>query len=162
MNAKSLLHGTFRTGVAMKGLDGVLEMIGGILLWFVPPATLSSTLGMLCQHDLSRDPHDFIAVHLLHTSEKLAHSDPLFASIFLLSHGCVKAVLAVFLWFGEIWTYPLAIFAFSAFSVYQVYRYTHTHSIALLVLTAFDLAIVWLTWGEYRVQRAARKAAEKG
>ncbi|HEX4075936.1 MAG TPA: DUF2127 domain-containing protein [Candidatus Acidoferrales bacterium] len=158
MNAKSLLHGTFRTGVAMKCVDGLFEMAGGILLWFVKPAAMGSTLRMLCLREFSRDPHDFIAVHLLHTSEKLAHGDPLFASIFLLSHGLVKVVLAVMLWFGELWTYPLALFVFSAFSVYQVYRYTHTHSIALLVVTAFDLAIVWLTWGEYRVQKSARKA----
>lgn len=162
MNAKFLLHGTFRTGVAMKGVDGLLEMIGGILLWFIKPSAMSSTLRMLCEHELSRDPHDFIAVHLLHTSERLVHGDPLFASIFLLSHGSVKAVLAVFLWFGELWAYPLAIFVFSAFSVYQVYRYTHTDSIALLGLTAFDLAIVWLTWGEYRVQKSARKAGRSG
>jgi uncharacterized membrane protein len=162
MNAKSFLHGTFRTGIAMKGVDGLLEMTGGILLWFVKPSKMSSALRMLCLHELSRNPHDFIAVHLLHTSEKLAHGHPLFASIFLLSHGLVKAVLAVLLWFGELWTYPLAIVVFSAFSVYQVYRYTHTHSIALLVITAFDLAIVWLTWGEYRVQKSARKAGGSG
>ena len=161
MNPKSLLHGTFRTGIAMKGFDGVLEMIGGVLLWFISPSTMSATLRMLCQHELSRDPHDFVAVHLLHTSEKLAHSDPLFASIFLLSHGGVKAVLSVFLWFGELWTYPLAIFVFGAFSVYQAYRFTHTHAISLLVITVFDLAIVWLTWGEYRVQKKARRAAGK-
>jgi uncharacterized membrane protein len=161
MNAKSLLHGTFRTGVAMKGVDGLLEMAGGILLWFIKPSTMGATLRAVCLHELSRDPHDFVAVHLLHTSEKLAHSDPLFASIFLLSHGFVKAVLAVFLWLGELWTYPVAIFVFGAFSVYQVYRYTHTHSVGLLVLTVFDLAIIWLTWGEYRVQRSARKAGAK-
>jgi uncharacterized membrane protein len=158
MNAKSILHGTFRTGIAMKGIDGLLEMIGGMLIWFIKPSAMGATLRALCQHELSRDPHDFIAVHLLHTSEKLAHSDPLFASIFLLSHGFVKAVLAVFLWFGELWAYPLAIFVFSAFSVYQIYRFTHTHSILLLVLTVFDVAIVWLTWSEYRVQNAAREA----
>jgi uncharacterized membrane protein len=157
MNAKSLLHGTFRTGIAMKGVDGLLEMTGGVLLWFIKPSAMGVTLGTIFQHELSRDSHDFIAAHLLHTSEKLAHSDPVFASIFLLSHGFVKAVLAIFLWFGELWAYPLAIFVFGAFSVYQVYRYTHTHSVALLVLTVFDLAIVWLTWGEYRVQKAARK-----
>jgi uncharacterized membrane protein len=158
MNAKSILHGTFRTGIAMKGIDGLLEMIGGMLIWFIKPSAMGATLRALCQHELSRDPHDFIAVHLLHSSEKLAHSDPLFASIFLLSHGFVKAVLAVFLWFGELWAYPLAIFVFSAFSVYQIYRFTHTHSILLLVLTVFDVAIVWLTWSEYRVQNAAREA----
>lgn len=145
----------------MKGIDGLLEAIGGVLLWFVKPSEMSATIQALCQHELSRDPHDIVAAHFLHISERLAHSDPLFASIYLLAHGVVKVALAVVLWLGKLWAYPLAIFVFSAFSVYQIYRYTHTHSIALLLLTVFDVAIVWLTWGDYRVVKSAREAQMK-
>jgi uncharacterized membrane protein len=158
MNPKSLLRGTFRAGVAMKGIDGMLEAIGGVLLWFIKPSEMSWTIQTLCQHELSRDPHDFIAAHLIHVSERLAHGDPIFASIYLLSHGLVKVLLAVALWLDELWAYPLAIVIFSAFCVYQVYRYTHTHAIVLLVLTVFDAAVVWLTWAEYRVQKSASGA----
>jgi uncharacterized membrane protein len=158
MNLKSLLRGTFRAGVTMKGVDGLLEAIGGVLLWFIKPSEMSRTLQALFQHELSRDPHDFIAAHLLHLSERLARGDPVFASIYLLSHGLVKVLLAVALWLNELWAYPLAIMVFSAFGVYQVYRYSHTHSIVLLVLTVSDAAIVWLTWAEYRVQKSARGA----
>jgi uncharacterized membrane protein len=156
MNALSLLRATFRTGITMKGIDGLLEATGGVLLWFIKPSALSETLQEIFQHELSRDPHDFIAAHLLHLSERLAHSDPLFASIFLVSHGLVKAALATLLWMNKLWAYPLAVGVFSAFSVYQVYRYTHTHSILLLVLTAFDVAVVYLTWEEYRVEKSKR------
>ena len=161
MNAKSILRGSFRAGITMKGIDGLLEAIGGVLLWFIKPSAMSATLQVLCQHELSRDPHDFIAAHLLHISERLAHSDPLFASIYLFSHGLVKIVLAIVLWLDELWAYPVAIGVFGAFSVYQIYRYTHTHAIALLVLTVFDVAVVWLTWQEYRVQRSIRGARSK-
>ncbi len=158
MNLKSLLRGTFRAGVTMKGIDGLLEAIGGVLLWFIKPSEMSWTIQTLCQHELSRDPHDFVAAHLMHVSERLARGDPVFASIYLLSHGVVKVVLAVSLWLNELWAYPLAILIFSAFGVYQVYRYTHTHSVVLLVLTVSDAAIVWLTWAEYRVQKSVRGA----
>jgi uncharacterized membrane protein len=160
MNLKSLLRGTFRTGITLKGLDGLLEAVGGVLLWFIKPEALGSTLQEIFQHELSRDPHDFIAAHLLHVSEKIASSDPLFASIYLLSHGLVKAVLAVLLWMNKLWAYPLAIVIFSAFSVYQIYRYTHTHAFALLVLTLFDVIIVYLTWEEYGAEKLRR--AERG
>ena len=158
MNLKSLLRGTFRAGVSMKGIDGLLEAVGGVLLWFIKPSEMSWTIQALCQHELSRDPHDFFAAHLLHVSERLAHGDPIFASIYLLSHGLVKVLLAIALWLDELWAYPLAIAIFSAFGVYQVYRYTHTHAIVLLALTVSDAAIVWLTWAEYRVQKSARGA----
>jgi len=156
MNLKSILRGTFRTGITLKGLDGLLEAVGGVLLWFIKPEALGSTLQEIFQHELSRDPHDFVAAHLLHISEKIASSDPLFASIYLLSHGLVKAVLAVLLWMNRLWAYPLAIVIFSAFSVYQIYRYTHTHAFALLVLTLFDVIIVYLTWEEYGAEKLRR------
>jgi uncharacterized membrane protein len=37
-----------------------------------------------------------------------------------------------------------------------VHRFTHTHSIALLLITFFDLLIIWLTWREYRDQKLNR------
>jgi uncharacterized membrane protein len=160
MNLKSLLRGTFRTGITLKGLDGLLEAVGGVLLWFIKPEALGATLQNIFEHELSRDPHDFIAAHLLHVSQRFASSDPLFASIYLLSHGLVKAVLAVLLWMNKLWAYPLAIVIFSAFSVYQIYRYTHTHAFVLLVLTVFDVIIVYLTWEEYGAEKSRR--AERG
>jgi uncharacterized membrane protein len=156
MNSLSILRASFRTGITVKGIDGLLEATGGVLLWFIKPESLGWTLQQIFQHELSRDPHDFIAAHLLHASEKLAHSDPLFASIYLLSHGLVKAMLSIFLWMNKLWAYPLAIGVFSAFSIYQVYRYSHTHSTFLLLLTAFDLSIVYLTWEEYCVEKSRR------
>jgi uncharacterized membrane protein len=158
MNSLSLLRASFRTGITVKGVDGVLEAVGGVLLWFIKPESLGGTLQDIFEHELSRDPHDFIAAHLLHASEKLAHSDPMFASIYLLSHGLVKAMLCILLWMNKLWAYPLAIGVFSAFSVYQVYRYSHTHSTLLLLLTVFDVMIVFLTWEEYRVEKSRRGA----
>jgi len=158
MNSERLLRDAFRTGITMKGVDGLLEALGGVLLWFIKPPAMGRALRVLSLHELSRDPHDFIGIHLLHISARLAHSDPTFASIFLLTHGLTKAALAVALWLNELWAYPLAIFVFSLFSAYQIYRFSHTHSIALLVITVFDVSIIWLTWEEYGVQRAAREA----
>lgn len=158
MTPRSLLRVTFRTGIAIKGLDGLFETVGGVLLWLVKPSGMSRAVEFLFQHELSRDPHDFFANHLLHFSESLTHASLLFASIYLLTHGVVKIVLAIALWMNELWAYPVAMFVFGAFTVYQLYRYTHTHSSALLVLTVFDVAIVWLTWEEYRVQQSEREA----
>ncbi|MGA8766040.1 MAG: DUF2127 domain-containing protein, partial [Candidatus Acidiferrales bacterium] len=161
MNSLSFLKASFRTAITVKGIDGLLEAVGGVLLWFIKPESLGGNLRDIFQHELSRDAHDFVAAHLLHVSEKFAHSDPLFASIYLLSHGLIKAMLSAFLWMNKLWAYPLAIGVFSALSVFQVYRFTHTYSIALLLLTVFDLLIVYLTWEEYRVEKSRRGASAK-
>jgi uncharacterized membrane protein len=159
ISREKLLSETFHTGITLKGIDGLLEIAGGVLLWFVKPQGLSELARFLFQHELSGDPHDWIGVHLLHTTEKLANADPGFASLFLLSHGVTKAALVTCLWMNRLWAYPLTIAVFAAFCVYQMYRYTHTHSVWLILLTVFDIVLIYLTWAEYKVQE--RKIAEK-
>jgi len=151
---RSLLHETFETGITLKGIDGVLEVIGGILIWFITPSSLNRIAQVLLQHELSRDPHDFIATHVLHASQNLTSGNRLFAALFLLSHGITKIVLVIALWLNRLWAYPLLIFVFGAFSIYQIYRFTHTHSVWLALLTVFDVVIVCLTWREYREQKS--------
>lgn len=153
---KSALRDTFRAGITLKGIDGILEAIGAVLLWFVKPSSISAISMVLFEHELPLARHDFIAIHVLHISEKLARGGKTFACIYLLSHGLVKAALVVALWFDKLWAYPLTIAVFSIFSCYQIYRFTHTHSIVLAFLTVFDVLIICLTWAEYRAQKQTK------
>jgi uncharacterized membrane protein len=155
---RSLLSETFHAGITLKGIDGLLETIGGVLLWFLKPSELNEIVRFILQHELSRDPHDWIGVHLLHATAKLADADPAFASLFLLSHGVTKVALVTCLWMNKLWAYPLTIAVFAAFGAYQAYRYTHTHSVWLLVLTIFDIVLIFLTWEEYKQQEGLRRA----
>ena len=54
-----------------------------------------------------------------------------------------------------LWAYPLAIIAFALFLAYQLYRYSHTHSIWLVALSALDLFVIAITWLEYRRVRTS-------
>jgi uncharacterized membrane protein len=42
------------------------------------------------------------------------------------------------------------------FVVYQIYRYSFTHAIWLLLITLLDIIVIWLTWREYKYAREAR------
>jgi uncharacterized membrane protein len=63
---------------------------------------------------------------------------------------------------NRLWAYPLAIFLFGVFVIYQVFRLERVHSIGLLLLTISDVVIIWLTLLEYRDQKRlhALRAAE--
>lgn len=154
--ARTVLKDTFRAAITVKGIDALFEAAGGALLWLIRPSAMNAMVRILSQHELSRDPHDFIAIHVLHASAKLLTGNKTFASLYLLSHGLTKVVLIVALWMNELWAFPLTIFVFALFCVYQMYRFSHTHSIALVLLTIFDLLLIYLTWMEWREQRAAR------
>jgi uncharacterized membrane protein len=148
------LDRTFKIGLALKAADGVLEIIGGILLLFVSPATIQHFVRALTAHELSEDPHDVIANHLLRSVTQLDKSATLFASVYLLSHGVAKVVLVVFVLRGKLWAYPWLMVLLVVFIVYQLYRIIFVKfSFGLAALTIFDAFLVWLTWREYEARR---------
>jgi len=154
LRPRDLLDQTFEIGIILKGLDGVLEMIGGLLLLVVSPATIDRVVTSLTQHELSEDPRDLVATHLLKTAHGLTGSAVLFGAVYLLAHGVVKIILVAALLKDELWAYPWMIVFLGIFIVYQVYRLSFKLSVGLTLLTVFDAFIAWLTYREYRKQLA--------
>lgn len=150
MSLKVVLHKIFQAGVTIKGIDGALEIVGGILLLLVNPATINRIIIYLTRHELFEDPTDLIANFLINFAHNLSISTTLFGAIYLLSHGAIKVFLAVSLLRAKTWAYSIAIAFFTIFIIYQAYRYFLNYSIGLLFLTIFDIFIVILTWIEYR------------
>ena len=144
---------TFKISVTLKGIDGALEVAGGAVLLFVRPSTLDHIARSFTQHELSQDPHDFIARHILNSAGHLTHGSTLFAAIYLLSHGIAKVVLVIELLRDRLWAYPAMIALLGAFIVYQLYRLAYRVTIGLSLLTIFDAFVIWLTWREYRSKR---------
>jgi uncharacterized membrane protein len=149
----SALDRTFKVSVTLKGLDGLMEVIGGILLLFIPPATLQAWVRSLTAHELAEDPHDFIARHLLHSASQLSHGTVLFGAVYLLTHGIAKVVLVVAVLRGQLWAYPWMMGLLGVFIVYQVFRLSYRVTIGLLLLTLFDVFVLVLTVLEYRRRR---------
>jgi uncharacterized membrane protein len=148
------LHVLFLIGVIGKGIDGLLEITGGLLLLFVTPAQIQWLAETLTMHELSRDPNDLIATFLLNSARGLSAATEHFAAIYLLWHGVVKILLVGALLRRRQWGYVMGIAAFSLFLVYQTYRYLHTRSPTLLALSVVDVFVIALTWLEYKRLRA--------
>ena len=153
------LDTTFKVGLVLKGLDGVLEIVGGTLLLFLSPHVIQHLARVLTAHELAQDPHDLIARYLLHTTAHLNTAITIFGAIYLLSHGIAKIVLVALVLKDKLWAYPWLIGLLLAFMAYQLYRITAVHfSIGLTLLTVFDAFLVWLTWREYRAKRGQQRA----
>jgi uncharacterized membrane protein len=147
---QQVFHLLFYLSVIGKGFDGVLEIVGGVLLIFISPHRIYSVMRFLTQHELSEDPNDLIANYLLNIAQHLTKNVTLFAAAYLLWHGAVKVGLVAALLLKRRWAYPAAIVAFSLFLIYQLYRYSHTRSTGLLALSIADVVVIILTWIEYR------------
>ncbi|MCY0906397.1 DUF2127 domain-containing protein [Arthrobacter sp. H14-L1] len=157
---RTLLDRTFKISLTLKGLDGVLELIGGVLLLLVSPAQLGAVARFLTQHELSQDPNDLIANALVHYSGTLTASASLFGAVYLLLHGLVKVVLVWAVLRDKFWAYPWMVAFLLVFIAYQGYQLVVGFTIGMLLLTAFDIFIVWLTMHEYRAHKARHAQAQ--
>lgn len=159
---RSMLDRLFEIGIVLKGLDGLGELIGGLFVLFIRPATVSRWVTILTRGELTEDPHDFIATHLVAMANKLDSQSLMFVAIYLLAHGAIKVVLVLAILRNKFWAYPWMILALLAFIGYQVYELIIDPRISLLALTIFDVVVTALTWREWRVQRRLRGGVGAG
>jgi uncharacterized membrane protein len=152
MNEKSI-HRLFQISIWLKGLHSLVEIIGGILIALISTGQVTSIVKTMTAEQLLRNPHDLIANYLLRSAAELSIATKTFAAFYLLSHGVVKLFLVVSLLRDKLWAYPASLVVLALFITYQIYRFTLTHSPALMVLTLFDLLVIWLILHEYRLIR---------
>ena len=150
MSERSKIHVAFEIGVILKGINGLLELFGGCVLLVMGPQTIQVLVSRLTQNELSEDPRDFIATHLRAAAAHLSANAQLFAAVYLLAHGVIKALLVYGLVRDQLWAFPTGIAVFGAFGVYQIYRYAIAPSGWLIALTVLDVAVILLTWAEWR------------
>lgn len=154
-----LVTEAFDIGVILKGIDGVLEIIAGFFLLLVPLRDIKRFLIWVTGKELSEDPKDFIATHLVHLANTLSIKGYELTIAYLLIHGFVKVFLVYMLLRRRLWAYPTAIAVFVAFGIYQVYQYTFSHSLLLVALTVLDVFVIVLTVWEYRILTRRAHAA---
>lgn len=151
------LDRVFYISLLLKAADSILEIIGGILTLLISTSTINSIVSGLTRHELSQDSHDFIANHILKVGHDLTSgSGRYFAAFYLLSHGLVKIVIIGALFKQKLWAYPWMMGVLGAFVAYQIYRLTFKFSIGLVLLTLFDMFIIWLTYKEYQKTQAQK------
>ncbi|HDL8739184.1 TPA: DUF2127 domain-containing protein [Yersinia enterocolitica] len=151
------VHAVFEVSLLLKAILAIMEIVAGILTFFVTPQLLLNILHRITQVEFIEDRGDVIAHYLLHAAQSLSISSLHFAAFYLLIHGIVKLWVIIGLWRKKLGYYPEAVVIFSLFIIYQLYRYTFTHSIMLILITILDLVVIVLTVLEYRQLRQEQK-----
>ena len=147
---EKVLHLTFELSLVFKGIIALVEIIGGILMFFVSHDFLMNIVTTITQDERIQDPKDFIAHYLIQSAQHISIGSQYFAALFLLSHGIIKMFLIVGLLREKLSYYPAAIVVFGLFIIYQLYRYQFTHSPWLLLITVVDALVIALTWHEWK------------
>ena len=147
------IHRIFEISILLKGAHALIECIGGLVLAVVGTSTIVGWVNSLTQDELIEDPNDFVGTHLSSLANNFSVSTQHFYAFYLLSHGIIKALLVVGLLRNKLWSYPASLVVLGLFIAYQIYRYSYTHGFGLIVLTVFDVFVMWLIWHEYRLVR---------
>lgn len=151
---QTLLDKTYEIGILIKGIDGLLELTGGILVLALSPQTINGITAFLTEDALQENPHSFWALRLAKAGHHLASNGHVFAAAFLLTHGLVKVVLVTCLLLNKLWAYPWALGVLGLFLVYQVYLLVTQPTFSMAFLSVLDAIIIWLVWREWQKVRA--------
>ena len=147
------IHQIFQVSVLLKGAHALIECLGGIALALVSTSSIANFVNAITQDELIKDPNDFVATHLLTMAHNFSVQTQHFYAFYLLSHGIVKVALVVGLLREKLWAYPASLIVLTLFVLYQLYRFSYTHGLGLIVLTLFDIVVMGLIWHEYGLMR---------
>lgn len=150
MKKSNVIHVSFDIALLLKGLNAIVEIVGGIILYFFSPEKLKEIIKLITGEELAENPNSFFMNHLAAYGQNFSISSLKFGMFYLISHGIIKIIIVLLLWREKLWAYPFSIFAFTAFVIYQTNRYFSSHSILLLVLNALDIIVIILTILEYK------------
>jgi uncharacterized membrane protein len=154
----SLLDKIFEGGIIIKGVTGLLEFIAGLLLIFVSPEQLHRFVALITQRELLEDPHDRVANLLLQATSHFSSGGTLFAIAYLWIHAAIKLVAVIGILRNQLWAYPFSLITLGLLMAYQVYSIVFVKpSVGMILLTTFDVFILWLIWREYAKVRDGRQ-----
>ena len=147
------IHQIFQVSILLKGAHALVECVGGLVLAVTSTDAIKALVDRLTQDELLHDHGDFVANQLLAWAQTFSVPAQHFYAFYLLSHGVVKLALVTGLLLGRLWAYPASLAVMTLFIAYQLYRYSYTHGVGLIVLTVFDLFVIALIWHEYQLIR---------
>lgn len=149
LSRKPWVHRLFQAAIAIKGIDGVLEVMGGIAMLIFGPTRLNHLLTTLSQRELHEDAHDVIA-NFIARHTHFTGSGVHFAALYLIFQGTVKIWLAEALLRERRWVFPWAILLLLLFQLYIGFEFVQKRSPGLLFLGLLNLIIIILIALEYR------------
>ena len=141
----------FRISILIKGAISLVELLAGIALLFIPVSYFLNLLATYAEAELREDSGSFIASHLLSLSHQAAAISGTFIALYLLSRGLIKVLLIWAMLKNKLWAYPASLVVLGLFVLYQIYEIALHHSITIVVLTIFDLIVMYFIWKEYQV-----------
>jgi len=144
-----LLHYAYLVAILIKGFDGAVEALAGLVIAVTGPERLYDWVIRLTAPELTGH-HP--ALHAIRSgATRLVESSHQFVIFYLLVHGLLKlGIVMALLRGGNRWVFPLASLILTGFVVYMSWRLTIRWSDWLLGFALFDFLTLALVLNEWR------------
>lgn len=153
----SIAHLAYLVTIAVKGFDGAVELVIGLLILLAGGERIYLFILRLTAPELDDHPDSRVAHAIRHGASGLVSGQSGFAVTYLLIHGALKLGLAsALLRGGSRWIYPLGALILVGFIAFMSYRLSERWSGLLFGFALFDLLTLALVLNEW--SRTARRA----
>jgi uncharacterized membrane protein len=149
------LHRLYLAAIWLKGAAAAVEMLAGAMVPLATRERMRELVVLITAPELAEDPDSRVANYLNLAAGNFSTDTQAFVGTYLVVHGAIKLAMVAGLLTRRMWAHPVALGLIGAFLAYQAFRFSHTHSVWLLVAMAIDLGIAWLIWREYQVRKQA-------
>jgi len=139
----------FRVGMGWRILYGFLRLILGFILLRFIGTPLSGIFYKVMNHELIEDPTDFLIRTVSPLVQHLSFTVTYFLAAYLIFWGIIDILLSMNLLKHERWAFPISIHLIGIFVLYEIYRFSYTHSLVLACVIVVDLILIWLIRREY-------------
>lgn len=157
---KKMLDRLYDIGVGIKGIDGLAELIAGVMLAFTPGVFHNFLVWITGNiHHHSGFVYEFSADYIARLDHDLARIGITFVVVYLIGHGIIKVIFVYCLLKRIVWIYPLAITVLWLLFMYQVsVLLQDVTSLFMWMVTVIDAVVIGLVMREYRnIRRSQRK-----
>jgi uncharacterized membrane protein len=151
----SLAHRAYLAAIAIKGLDGAIEIVLGAIVAILGAQRFYALLIAWSAPEIASSPDNLAIQFVRHSANRLAHASTAFVIVYLLAHGVLKLGIAINLLRGKSWIYPVAVAVLAGFIAFMSYRLTHHWSAWLFAFALFDAITLALVINEWRNPRTA-------
>lgn len=147
-------HQIFVVTLAAKAVLGAVQLLTAFAIYFGFAERLPALAQWLFKAELAEDPNDFLATYIVSLIGISPVSDLTFYTVYFSAHGALHIAVVVALLYGASWAHHAAIIVLWAFVAYQMFEWTRIGGTALLILTAIDLLVIYITLREHRRKTA--------
>ena len=153
--ADALSHRLFLLTLAAKGVLGAVQLAIAAANFLGLSDGVPRLAHWLVAAELAEDPSDPFARRVIAAADALPGTDLTFYALYFSLHGLLHAGVVAALIAGAIWAYPATVLVLAGFIFYQTVEWLVGGGVMLLVLSAIDAVVIWLTVREWRSMRAA-------